>query len=158
MKIYVAGPYSAPAGITSEEERRRLIDENITEADKWALELVNLGHTPFVPHTMMRNWEDEHKATREEVHRICHEWIAQCDALLFLGTSPGADLERAVAESLGLPIFSPKNMPGMNSRIASKDDIKEVCLAEYAQCADSYRHTYQTIWSAGSVFFAVSGG
>jgi hypothetical protein len=158
MRIYVAGPYSAPKGMT-EEAAKAQIDKNIAEADNKALDLVKLGHTPFVPHTMMRDWENENKATREEVHRVCNEWIAQCDALLFLGSSPGADMERAVAESLGLPIFTPENIRSMRPLGCYKsEDKKEVYLTEYAQCADSYRHTYQTIWAAGSVFFAVSGG
>jgi hypothetical protein len=158
MKIYVAGPYSAPIG-TAIGEVRQKIEENIAEADSFARRLVDLGHTPFVPHTMMRSWEDEKGVDRKAVERICNEWIAQCDALLFLGSSPGANIEKAIAESLGLPIFTRESLPSIKALdTAKKEDLKEIYLAEYAQCADSYRHTYQTIWSAGSVFFAVSGG
>jgi len=32
----------------------------------------------------------------------------------------------------------------------------EVYLAEYAECQESYRHTYTTIWQAGSIFVAAS--
>jgi hypothetical protein len=31
-----------------------------------------------------------------------------------------------------------------------------VYLAEYEQCAESYRHTYETIWLAGSFFIAMT--
>ncbi len=32
----------------------------------------------------------------------------------------------------------------------------EAYLAEYQQCHESYRHTYATIWQAGSIFVAAS--
>ena len=32
-------------------------------------------------------------------------FLEVCEALLFLGSSPGADRERAHAEALGIPIF-----------------------------------------------------
>jgi hypothetical protein len=93
------------------------------------------------------------------VQRICFEWIAQSDALFYLGPSPGADSERTVARSLGLPIFSDDNHPPPNLPSDVKpEEVREIRLTEYSECADTYRHTYQTIWTAGSVLFAVSGG
>ena len=41
------------------------------------------------------------------------------------------------------------------SRISIKYEFDLIKL-EYEQLAESYRHTYQTIWQAGSVFTAIS--
>ena len=43
------------------------------------------------------------------------EWLVECDALLFLGSSPGADIELKAAQELGLKIYY------------STDEVPEVC-------------------------------
>ncbi len=107
---------------------------------------------------MMRGWE-EAGVTRGTVERICLEWVAQCDALLYLAKSPGADVEKAVAVALKLPIYSPDNLPGADStNPVLQEKVFDGYLAEYAQCTESYRHTYATIWQAGAVFAAISAG
>ena len=35
----------------------------------------------------------------------CLVWLAQCEAILYLGPSKGADIELAEAERLGLKIY-----------------------------------------------------
>lgn len=44
-----------------------------------------------------------------------------------------------------------------SERIDSADATFAGYLTEYQQCAESYRHTYATIWQAGGLFGIVSG-
>ncbi len=157
MRIYIAGPYTAAPGGTP-EQRQEQVKKNIARADELGRQLVALGHTPLVPHTMMRDWE-ESGVRRADVERVCLEWVAECDGLLYLGPSPGADLERAAAIALKLPIYSPEQLPGAESASpVLQQRVFEGYMAEYTECAESYRHTYATIWQAGSVFAAISAG
>jgi len=93
MHVYIAGPYSK--GDTIENIRRAIIVAN---------DLIEVGHTPYVPHlsgfqhlVMARPYEDWLK--------IDLAWVARCDAMLRLaGGSPGADREVAEAKRLGIPV------------------------------------------------------
>jgi hypothetical protein len=83
--IYVAGPYSAPT-----EEKRLANTDAAMEAGK---EIIRKGHTPLVPHLshfMDPNGEFDY----ERWMSICFDWLDCCDALLYLGSSPGAERER----------------------------------------------------------------
>lgn len=104
MFIYVSGPYSA--GSDAEPSARdAAVQANIERANQIALELVRLGHVPFVPHTMMAGWEDRLGIPRELALEVCHRWVERCDAIYVIGSSPGADSELAVAETHGLTVF-----------------------------------------------------
>lgn len=103
--IYVSGPYSPPASEIDPIKREKIIDSNIRTADEKAQEIVKLGHIPFVPHTMMRGWEDLYKIPREQVLYISRKWVEKCDALLFIAPSAGANYEKQIAEELGIRIF-----------------------------------------------------
>ena len=97
LRIYVSGPYSAP---TLEEK-----EANVDKAIKVAISLYKKGHHPFTPHlshfvdicTETLKWED---------YMQCDiAWLSVADAMLFMGHSPGADLELIEAKRLGLKIF-----------------------------------------------------
>jgi hypothetical protein len=157
MFIYVSGPYSAQN--VEGEAKKNKIEQNIQEANKIAIEIANKGHFPFVPHTMMRNWEDEHHVDRSRALNICKKWVEKCDALYFIGTSPGAEEERKVAVTLNMPVY--RNLDdistvSLDSHPRLSPEAVTAYLTEYEQCMDSYRHTYATIWQAGSIFAAVS--
>ena len=77
MFIYVSGPYSAPAGVSG-PERESAIQANVDRANDVALELVRLGHVPFVPHTMMAGWEERHGVARDVAMEVCHRWVERC--------------------------------------------------------------------------------
>ena len=101
MRIYVAGPYSAPTEQEREANANRAIDAGIAIAEK--------GYTPFIPH-MNHMW-----AIRGEMKGIeypwefwidwCLEWLSLCDGILFLGASPGANVELKYAKEAGMPIY-----------------------------------------------------
>ena len=157
MHIYVSGPYSAPGEPPS--KRQRQIERNIETADEIAVRIAQKGHLPFVPHTMMRGWEDGNKVERSRALDICKRWVEKCDALFYISKSPGAEEERQIAVSLGLPVYRHiGDIPGANrdSRARLSPRAVEAYLVEYQQCMSSYRHTYATIWQAGSIFAAIS--
>ncbi len=101
LRIYVAGPYTAktPADIVSNVERA--IDVGIA--------LFKKGHIPFIPHLThfvdLRAKEKGIPVGWEEYIRWDLGWLSLCDALIYLGSSPGADLELASAQRLGKRVF-----------------------------------------------------
>lgn len=97
MFVYVSGPYSAPSPAG--------VEANVRRADDVAVALAARGHVPFVPHTMMRGWEDERGVPRDVALAVCLAWVARCDALYRIAPSPGADAELAAAREHGLPVF-----------------------------------------------------
>ena len=103
--IYVAGPYTAD----SQLER----DRNIAAADKVGRDLLAMGHAPIVPHNLSRGWElddrfqhDPRDLAESHFLRMDLEIINRCDALFFLGHSPGADVELARARERLLPVYT----------------------------------------------------
>jgi hypothetical protein len=102
MKIYIAGPYSADTAAQRQA--------NTTAAIDAGLAMLELGHYPFIPH--LTHYVDK----RAEELDIEMEWedyiewdsqfLQDCDAFLYLGSSTGADLERERAEELGLNIYT----------------------------------------------------
>lgn len=160
MFVYIAAPYMPGRLNPKSPEGRRQIEDNIKRANEAALVVAELGHTPFLPHTMMKSWEDEFNVSREEMVRLCHAWLRKCDALLFVSSSPGADEEKRIAEQLGMPIcHQPSDLlkvsPDSRTEHLQSQRIRGY-LTEYEQCMESYRHTYATIWQAGSVFTAIA--
>lgn len=100
MRIFVAGPYSG----TVEEAHK-----NVCWAMTIATELLHRGHEPFVPH-LSHFWhlaqvEEEATCSYERWMQWTLTWLARCDALFYLGPSPGADRELARAIELKLPIY-----------------------------------------------------
>ena len=98
LKIYVAGPYRA----NNAEE----IKNNIARADAIAKELALLGHTPFVPHTMIDPWQNDSRFSFEKIMELDSEWLKVCDALFYVSPSTGADQEMEYAKKFGLLIFT----------------------------------------------------
>ena len=84
MLIYIAGPLSAPT------EEQRLA--NVYRAIDAGLAVYRKGHIPFIPH--LSHWV-----------AIDDAWLRECDALLYLGSSRGADIELQRAIDLGLDIY-----------------------------------------------------
>jgi hypothetical protein len=116
------------------------------------------GHLPFVPHTMMKGWQDSEGISWEDVVDADLEWLKKCNGFLCLGKSPGSNLELKQAKRLGLRIFySIEEIPSGDEEVVDHNDSQlQAYLTEYKDCADSYRHTYQTIWQAGAIFIAGS--
>ncbi|HYG15735.1 MAG TPA: DUF4406 domain-containing protein [Bacteroidia bacterium] len=99
MIIGVAGPYSA-----STEEGRKANLDRMNEA---AARLLEIGHIPLIgvnaalPVVNKVNVADRYKAIME----ISLVVIDQCEALLLLAESPGANKERDLVLVKGLPVY-----------------------------------------------------
>lgn len=99
MIIGVAGPYSAD---TKEKKK-----SNLDEMNDAAARLLELGHVPIVGMNAAlaiverANIEDKYKATMD----ISLAVIDTCEAILIIGESPGANRERDLVLSKGLPVY-----------------------------------------------------
>lgn len=99
MIIGVAGPYSAPTA----EQRQ----QNLDRMNRAAAELLRLGHVPLIGVNaalpVVAYWPegDRYRAIME----ISMAVINQCEALLLLEESPGANRERDLVLSKGLPVY-----------------------------------------------------
>lgn len=99
MIIGIAGPYSAP----TEEQRQK----NLDAMNEAAARVLEKGHIPIIgmnaalPIVSITNIEDKYKATMD----ISLAVIDKCDAILMIGESPGADKERDLVKSKGLPVY-----------------------------------------------------
>ncbi len=105
LHIYVSGPYTPSPADKQAGREAEAIERNVAKANDVALRLAAMGHYPFIPHTMMKGWEDVHHMSTEQILDICHKWIERCDALFFISDSAGARSELNYAHKLGLPIF-----------------------------------------------------
>lgn len=101
IKIYVAGPYTAD----SAED----IVRNVNAAMDAGLRLARKGYSPFIPHLThfleMRAQETGEGLPYAWYLDFDRLWLDNCDALLLLGHSPGADLELEYAKERGMIIY-----------------------------------------------------
>ena len=101
MTIYIAGPYCGADWAAT--------DANVQRALEAGIEVHKKGHTPFVPH--LSHYLDLKAKAKgisigyEEWMAHCFNWLSGCDALLYLGSSPGADRELQWAREMGLEIY-----------------------------------------------------
>jgi hypothetical protein len=98
LTIFVAGPYGD--ALTRDE-----VANNINNAMGVGKELLLKGHYPFIPHSMFAHWEEDNRFLREQFLASSDFWLKRCDAIFYLGPSPGADRELSLAKSLGKIIF-----------------------------------------------------
>ncbi|HEX8458366.1 MAG TPA: DUF4406 domain-containing protein [Pyrinomonadaceae bacterium] len=117
LKIYIAGPY------TAETAEQRLANVNV--AIDAGLAVYFKGHFPYVPH--LTHFVDERANDTgltmkwEDYIRWDLPWVRACDALLYLRSSRGADLELQAAKDTGKAIFySIEEIP-----VANHDDSVE---------------------------------
>jgi len=100
MIIGVAGPYSAD----TEAERQ----QNLDRMNEAAAKLLEMGHIPLIGVNAALPVVDKmtEAADRyEAIMRISMAVIGNCEALLLLAGSPGANRERDLVLAKGLPVF-----------------------------------------------------
>jgi len=99
IRVYIAGPYTS-----SDLEKR---EENVKRAMEIGTKIMQLGHHPYCPHTHTGTWEDFADIAYEEFMQL-HMTILEkwAEAMFFIGSSPGADREKAMAEKMGIPVFT----------------------------------------------------
>lgn len=100
MRVYVAGPYT-----------KGDVALNVREIIEVAEKLIEMGHTPFVPH-LTHLWHLMSPHHHEYWMELDTVWLEQCEALVRVpGDSTGADRELAHAADLGLGIYFYPNLP-----------------------------------------------
>ena len=107
MRVYIAGPYTnGDVGV------------NVHNAIRAADEVLELGHTPFVPH-LTHFWHLLFPHPYETWTRIDNAWIPHCDVVLrLLGESKGADDEVELARTYDIPIIhSPRELAHIAPRL-----------------------------------------
>ncbi len=99
MLIAVAGPYSAP---TEEQMAANHKAMNITAA-----EVYRKGHIPVIGVNASLYIADElkDKDRKKVISDISFAIVERCDAILMIGSSPGADIERDLIKDQGLPVY-----------------------------------------------------
>ena len=94
MRIYVSAPYS-----------KGDVCINVRKAIEAGDRLLEMGHTPFIPH-LTHFWHYVSPKPYETWLEIDRRWIDCCDAVLRLeGESNGADLEVKYAKNLGKTVY-----------------------------------------------------
>ena len=101
MVIYVSGPYSAPTW-----EGRH---DNLIKAVCVGIEIRLKGHYPVIPHL----YDDFDQIAKTMGHNF--DWqsymdmdielLSRCEAMYFIGPSPGANIEFRHAQELDMPIY-----------------------------------------------------
>jgi len=99
MLIVVAGPYSAD---TEEKKAKNLEAMNIAAA-----EVYRKGHIPVIGVNAAVFVADELKDIdrHEVINNISFAIVEKCDAILMIGSSKGADMERDIIKTKGLPVY-----------------------------------------------------
>ncbi len=97
LTIFVAGPYSN--GSTPVRER------NVSIVHEIVKDLMIRGHIVLECHSLEHAFFADSDLMHEDFLRQTLNWLTKCDAIYFAGSSPGADLELAQAQELGLRVF-----------------------------------------------------
>jgi hypothetical protein len=105
MIIYIAGKYNAPT------DGQRLFNTN--RAIDFGIKVINKGnyaHIPHLTHYIEKQMDYNNEPPRDNAYwyEFDNKIIPKCDGLLMInkpGESVGADMEVALAKSLGLRIF-----------------------------------------------------
>ena len=104
LRVYICHSYGRRRGLSLETLQR-----NVNSSIKYGLEIIKMGHNPFIPnlyhyvHLMANGTIPE-----ETFIALMTEWVGQCD-VLFVTTLPegkdsGIQIEIDTAERLGIPI------------------------------------------------------
>ena len=100
--IYVAGPFTGD-GTQCVKDSNQIQAENIGRAIK------DKGHYAHVPHAATAFLENGDSEQEEWKYFMTMDLMLidrAMDALFFIGSSPGADREKQVAEKLGISVFT----------------------------------------------------
>ena len=100
MIIGIAGPYSA----STKEQRRN----NLDVLNQAAAKVLELGHIPLIGINAALPVMEKYTGDNAYKHimNISLAVIDACEALILLAESPGANRERDLVLSKGLPVFT----------------------------------------------------
>jgi len=112
LLIAVAGPYSADT-----PEKR---SQNLKAMNAAAAKVYLKGHIPVIGINAALFVADELDSSikQDALNNISFAVVEKCDAILVIGSSHGADIERRIIEEKGLPVYySIDDIPENNVRI-----------------------------------------
>jgi hypothetical protein len=117
LRIYVAGPYT-PSNCDL-HDAARVANANVNKAITIANAIFKKGHYAFVPHLSHYTHihESNHcKAPKEFWYEYDNTFLEKwANAFFYIGASNGANMERALAQKLGYPVFlSLDDVPDLN--------------------------------------------
>ncbi len=100
MLIIVAGPYSAS---TAEQRQKNLDAMNAAAAI-----VLDKGHIPVIGMNAALPVVEQAKPAEpyQAIMNISLALAEKCDAILMIGESPGANMEREIFRRKGLPIYN----------------------------------------------------
>jgi len=100
-RIYVAAPYSHPDPAVHQLRVERVLAVGLA--------LLQHGHAPFLPHLFhyFDGWAQQQgvEVPYETYLAWDRAYLAVCDEVLVLGSSPGVEQEIAEAHRRGLPVY-----------------------------------------------------
>jgi len=106
MRIYIAGPYTPKS-----KDPHKAVKEahsNVDRAIRVAIKLIEKGHYPFIPH--LTHYIHVHPECKDLGSKFYYQYNLSflqywAEALFFIAPSKGANMEKDLAEKLGLPIY-----------------------------------------------------
>jgi hypothetical protein len=117
LRIYIAGPYTGGGSFADKENNTR-------KARELAVELTAKGHWVHCPHEATHDIDCILKSRGIYIEydhwmqmdlSIIERWA---NALFYMGSSPGANREKLLAEELGLPVFTDVGeVPDLNESV-----------------------------------------
>lgn len=107
LLVYIASPYSSLEWC---HDSVREVNANVRVATRVGVEVIKLGHVPFVPHFshyLFLEMSDEEAKDRQNKFWYDFDlaFLDVCDALLYWRSSKGADFELEYARKKGKLIF-----------------------------------------------------
>ena len=107
MRIYIAGAYN-PCNAESLHDASRIAQRNVDKAIEIGNALIEKGHFVFIPH--LSHYVHIHYSCKkdyngwwyEEDNTFLEHWA---EALFFINSSKGSEIELQKAKELGLKIF-----------------------------------------------------
>lgn len=106
MVVYIAGPYTATKG--DMHDAPRVAHHNTENAIRAGIEVMKKGHFAYIPHLthfIHLQMRDDEAMTNGFWYQYDINWLEKCEALLYLGSSRGADAELKWAQEHNLKIF-----------------------------------------------------